>query len=320
MTTIGYHCSHEQFSPRELLRYVQQAEKAGFEAAMCSDHFRPWNHAQGHSGYSFSWLGAALEATSLPMGLVCAPGYRHHPAVVAQAVATLAEMYPHRVWASFGSGQALNESVTGETWPAKEERNQRLRECADVIRALWEGERVTHRGHVDVVDAVLYTRPDTAPPLYAAALTPETAKWAAKWADGLITIAHPLDELEEVVDAFRNNGGGDKPVLLQMQLSFASSDEEALENAHQQWGTNIFGSDVLTQLPSPDHFEAAAEFVEPDDMRGPVRVSADLDRHTEWIQTHIDIGFDTIFLHNVGKNQRQFLSAFGEEVLPNLES
>lgn len=319
MTTIGYHSSHEQFSPRELLGYVQHAEDAGFEAAMCSDHFRPWNHAQGNSGYSFAWLGAALEATALPMGLVCAPGYRHHPAVLAQAIATLAEIYPDRVWASFGSGQALNESVTGEKWPAKEQRNERLRECVDIIGALWSGETVTHHGHVDVVDAKLYTLPERVPPAYVAALSPETARWAARWADGLITIAHPIDELEEVVDAFRKNGGGDKPLLLQMQLSYASSDEEALKNAHEQWGTNIFDSPVLARLPSPDHFEAAAVFVEPDDMRGPVRVSADLDQHRSWIQTHINMGFDAIFLHNVGKNQRQFISAFGEEVLPNLK-
>lgn len=176
MTTIGYHGSHEQFSPRELLDYVQHAEDAGFDAAMCSDHFRPWNHAQGHSGYSFAWLGAALQATSLPMGLVCAPGYRHHPAVVAQAVATLEVMFPGRVWASFGSGQALNESITGEPWPTKSERNERLRECVDVIRDLWAGKTVTHHGHIDVVDATLYTRPERPPPAFAAAITPETAR------------------------------------------------------------------------------------------------------------------------------------------------
>lgn len=318
MTAIGYHCSHEQFSPSELLDYVQRAENAGFEAAMCSDHFHPWSRAQGQSGFSWAWLGAALQATSLPVGLVCAPGYRYHPAIVAQAVATLAELFPGRSWTAFGSGQALNESITGKRWPSKPERNARLKECVDVMRALWSGERVNHHGLVDVVDATLYTRPQDQPPAFVAALTPETARWAARWADGLITIAHPLDQLKEVVDAFRNNGGGDKPLYLQMQLSYASSQQEALDNAHEQWKTNLFESPIQADLPGPEHFEAAAEFVTPDDMRGPVKISAHVDDHIQWLRDYLDLGFESIFLHNVGKNQPQFISRFGEEVLPAL--
>lgn len=318
MTTIGYHASHEQFAPSELLDYVQRAEQAGFEAAMCSDHFHPWSDDQGQSGFSFAWLGAALQATDLSFGLVCAPGYRQHPAVVAQAVATLAEMFEDRVWAAYGSGQALNESITGEQWPPKEERHARLRECIDVMRRLWAGETVEHRGLIDVVDATLYTRPENPPPALAAATTPETARWAAGWADGLITIAHPIEELRQVVDAFRNNGGGEKPLYLQMQLSFADTDGEAVENAHEQWRTNIFDSPLLTDLQTPQHFEAAAEFVEPQDMQGPVRCSASLEQHREWIQQCLELSFDRVFLHNVGRNQREFISAFGEEVLPAL--
>ena len=320
MTTIGYHASHEQFPPSELLDYVRRAEAAGFEAAMCSDHFNPWNEDQGESGYSFAWLGAALQATDLPMGLVCAPGYRQHPAIVAQAVATLAEMFPDRVWAAFGSGQALNESITGGRWPAKGERNQRLLECVEIMRALWAGETVDRRGFVDIVQATLHTRPDEMPSSFAAAITPETARWVAGWADGLITIAHPMDELKEVIDAFRNNGGADKPIYLQMQLSYADTDEQALDNAHQQWRTNIFDSPLLTELPTPSHFEAAAEFVAPDDMQGPVRCSSSPAQHLEWIGAYEELGFDAIFLHNVGRNQRQFISTFAEEVLPSLRS
>ena len=318
MTTIGYHASHEQFSPGDLLDYVEHADRAGFEAAMCSDHFNPWNTNQGHSGFSFAWLGAALQATALPMGLVCTPGYRYHPAIVAQALATLGEMFPERIWAAFGSGQALNESITGEPWPAKEERNQRLVECVEIIRALWAGETVNHRGRVDVVEAKLYTRPEVPPFVMAPALTPETAKWAAEWADGLITVAHPVDELREVVEAFRNNGGRGRPIYLQMQISYAGNDEEALENAYEQWSTNIFDSPIQSDLTTPAHFEAAAEFVDPQDMQGPVRCSADIDQHVAWIRECLEIGFETIFLHNVGRNQREFISFFGEEVLPRL--
>lgn len=133
---IGYHASHEQIGPDHLLDYVQLAEAAGFDAAMCSDHFYPWSDAQGESAFAWSWLGAALQATTIPFGVVCAPGQRYHPAVIAQAAATLAVMFPERFWMAIGSGQALNEHITGERWPSKRERNERLRECATIIRDL----------------------------------------------------------------------------------------------------------------------------------------------------------------------------------------
>ncbi len=133
---IAYHASHEQFDPHSLLEYAQLAESAGFQAAMCSDHFSPWSERQGNSGFAFSWLGAALQATHFSFGTVSAPGQRYHPAIVAQAAATLAQMYPGRFWLALGSGELLNEHITGDRWPAKEPRQQRLRECVDVMRAL----------------------------------------------------------------------------------------------------------------------------------------------------------------------------------------
>jgi coenzyme F420-dependent glucose-6-phosphate dehydrogenase len=143
MTKIGYHASHEQFTPRELLDYVQIAESVGFDAAMSSDHFQPWSERQGQSGYSWAWMGAAMHATDLPFGTVCAPGGRHHPAIVAQASATLAQMFPERFWIALGSGEAMNEHITGEGWPSKAERNARLKECVDIIRA-----RARRRGQI----------------------------------------------------------------------------------------------------------------------------------------------------------------------------
>src|SRR3954453_11214921 len=140
MASIGFHASHELYPPSVLLRHVRRAEQAGFEAAMCSDHFHPWTPAQGQRGYSFAWLGAALEATSLPFGTICCPAFRYHPAIVAQAAATLAEMYPGRFWLALGTGQALNEHITGAPWPGKLERQARVREAAEVIRTLWSGE------------------------------------------------------------------------------------------------------------------------------------------------------------------------------------
>ncbi|WP_228059509.1 LLM class flavin-dependent oxidoreductase [Plectonema radiosum] len=140
MPTIGYHASHEQFKPSELLKWVQMAEQAGFTLALSSDHFYPWSEQQGQSGFAWSWLGAAMQATpTVSYRVVCAPGQRYHPAIIAQAAATLAEMFPNRFWLTVGSGQALNEHITGEHWPCKSQRNARLKECVDIIRALWGG-------------------------------------------------------------------------------------------------------------------------------------------------------------------------------------
>ena len=144
MTVVGFHASHEQAHPAELLDAVRRAERVGFDAAMCSDHFAPWSRRQGHSGFAWSWLGAALATTSLPFGVVSAPGQRYHPAIIAQASATLAAMFPGRFWVALGSGEAVNEHITGDRWPPKPERQSAPPECVEVIRALHAGEEVTH--------------------------------------------------------------------------------------------------------------------------------------------------------------------------------
>src|ERR671917_1574895 len=146
MSVVGLHCSHEQIPPSRLLEHAKHAEAAGFGAIMSSDHFSPWSERQGESGFAWSWLGAALASTSLPFRVVNAPGQRYHPAIVAQAMATLAEMFPGRLWVCLGTGEASNEHITGARWPPKPERNARLAECVEVIRAMLAGEEVTHHG------------------------------------------------------------------------------------------------------------------------------------------------------------------------------
>jgi coenzyme F420-dependent glucose-6-phosphate dehydrogenase len=315
---VGYHASHEQFPPSELLELVREAEAAGFAAAMCSDHFLPWTDAQGQSGFAWSWLGAALQATSLSMGTVTAPGDRYHPAIVAQAVATLGEMFPRRFWLAVGSGEALNEHITGAAWPPKPERNARLRECVDVMRALWRGESVTHRGLVTVVDARLYTRPVEPIRVFVAAVTPATARWGASWADGLLTVGQPPARLAAVVDAFQQGGGAGKPMCLQAKVAYARDDEQALRGAHEQWRANIFASDVLATLASPAQFTAAAELVRPADMSAHVRISSDAARHASWLAEYAELGFETIYVHNVARTQREFIAAYAEHVLPQV--
>jgi probable non-F420 flavinoid oxidoreductase len=311
MTTIGYHASHEQFPPSELLRCVQAAERAGFTEAMCSDHLFPWSEAQGHSGFAWSWLGAALATTALPFGVVNAPGYRYHPAVIAQAAATLAEMFPGRFWVALGTGQALSEHITGEKWPIKAERNARLKECVAVIRALWAGETVTHHGRITVEEAKVYSRPVEPPMIVGPALSPETAAFVAEWADALITINQPLEQLRPIVEAFRSNGGDGKPIYLQVHLSYAATDELARQQAHEQWRTTMLPAPAGEELRLPAQFEAVAELAPPEAMDRSVHISADVERHIEWLQRYVELGFGKLFLHNVGRNQDEFIDAFG---------
>ncbi|HSJ14464.1 MAG TPA: TIGR03885 family FMN-dependent LLM class oxidoreductase [Longimicrobiales bacterium] len=318
MTLIGYHASHEQYAPSVLLGHVQHAAAAGFDAAMCSDHFHPWTAAQGESGFAWSWLGAALQATSLSFGVVNAPGYRYHPAIIAQAAATLAELFPGRFWLAIGSGEWLNEHITGERWPPKPERNRRLRECADVMRALWAGETVTHHGLVTVEDACLYSRPEEPPLLVGAALTPETAEWLGGWADALVTTGQPPAALRRIVDAFRNGGGAGKPMFLQVQLSYAGTEAEAWRDAHGQWRSLMAGSAVLANLRNPAEFAEVGRFVRREDLEGHVRVSTDLEQHVAWLQQDAELGFERCYLHNVSREQERFIDDFGSHVLPAL--
>lgn len=320
MALIGYHASHEQFKPSELLNWVILAEQNGFEAVNCSDHFNPWSERQGQSGFSFAWLGAAMQATKLPFGVVCTPGYRYHPAIVAQASATLAEMFPERFWISLGSGEALNERITGIKWPAKNERNERLKECSEIIQQLLNGETVTHHGHTVTEEARLFTRPQEKPLVLGAAVTTETAAWMGTWADGLITVNKPYGELKELVEVFRNNGGRGKPMFLKVQLSYDETEEAAQHGAHDQWRTNIFSGTVLGELWKVEQFDAIGEHIQPNELNTSVRISADPDVHADWIRQDIELGFERVILHNVNRNQEKFIKDFGTKVLPKIKS
>ena len=317
MTVIGFHASHEQVHPAELLRAVVAAEDAGFAAAMSSDHFSPWSVRQGHSGFAWSWLGAALARTSLRFGVVNAPGQRYHPAIVAQAAATLTAMFPDRFWVALGTGEASNEHITGGGWPRKDVRTQRLRECVDVIRALLAGEEVSHDGLVTVDRARIWTLPDRPPMLIGAAVSVRTAADVAEWADGLITVAQPHGHLRQMIDAYRGAGGRGR-LYLQVHLSYDRDEDAALRIAHEQWCSNVFPPPVCWDLETAEIFDAVSEHVPPDVMRRHVLVSSDLGQHVAWLHDLAELGFDEIYLHHVGQEQSEFIEAFGEQVLPRL--
>ena len=315
MTLFGYHASHEQFAPGALRDLVILAEQAGFAAAKTSDHFHPWSERQGQSGFAWAWLGAAMQATALPFGAISAPGYRYHPAVLAQAAATCAEMFPGRLWLALGSGEAINESITGEAWPEKAERNARLAECVAILRALFAGETVTHRGRVTVVEARLYSRPTTPVPLLGAAVSPETAAFVGRWADGLLTTSGgDIEATRKVIAAFREAAGDGKPVYLQHALSWAETEDEAMAQALDQWGPVAAGGEINWDLRRPADFDRVGKLVKADDVAACVRISSDVSRHLGWLAELADLGADHIYLHNVGRNQAAFIERFGSQI------
>jgi probable non-F420 flavinoid oxidoreductase len=317
MTLYGLHCSHEQIHPAALLAAVTRAEAAGFAAAMSSDHFSPWSARQGQSAFAWSWLGAALQATGLPFGVVNAPGQRYHPAIIAQAIGTLGAMYPGRFWAALGTGEASNEHITGGGWPRKDVRAARLRECVDVIRALLAGEEISHDGLVTVDRTRLWTRPAEPPPLIGAAVSVDTARWCAGWADGLITVNAPVEHLRRMIDAYRDAGGRGK-LHLQVHLSWAPDEDTAAALAYDQWRSNVFAPPVCWDLELVDHFDEVSRDVPAARVAAAVNVSADLGRHTDLLHGYADLGFDEIYLHHVGQELDAFIDAFGANVLPKL--
>jgi probable non-F420 flavinoid oxidoreductase len=316
---VGLHHSHEQIAPSALLDTARAAEAAGFHGGMSSDHFSPWSARQGESGFAWSWLGAALASTSLPFGVVNAPGQRYHPAIVAQAAATLCEMFPGRLWVALGTGEASNEHITGDRWPDKAARTERLRECVDVMRALFAGEEVTHHGHVHVDRARLWTLPAEPPPLVGAAVSEATARWVAGWADGLATINQPREVLERVVGGWRDAGGRGRFVL-QVHVCWAPTEDEALRIAHDQWRTNVFAPPVPWDLATVEEFDEVAKHVRPEDVRGSVLVTSDMGRLAASLHELAELGPDELYVHHVGQDQHAFIEAFAADVLPQLVS
>lgn len=316
MPHISYHASHEQFSPSELLKYVQMAEECGFTACHSSDHFHPWSKRQGQSGFSFAWLGAAMQATRFPFSLITAPGQRYHPAIVAQAIATLTEMFPHRLDIALGSGEAINEAITGEEWPDKPTRNERLLECAGIIARLLKGERVSHDGIVKVKEAQLYSRPDYVPPLMCAALTQETAEWAGTWADGLLLAEQEPEQLQKTIQLFRSGSGENKPVHVQMAFSYARSYESALDGAYEQWRSNMVGMQDLADFTRVEQFDEKGEQVKKEDFASKLFITSRAEDLIEKIQKNFELGVENVILHNVHPDQTAFITDFGRSVLP----
>ncbi len=308
---IAYHASHEQFRPSHLLQLVKLAEASGFDAIHSSDHFHPWSKRQGQSGFSFAWIAAAMQITRLPYSMVCAPGQRYHPAIAAQAIATLAEMYPGRIDVELGSGEALNESITGLPWPSHQVRNERLLECAGMIRKLLIGQEVSFEGHIRIREARLYTLPETAPRLLCAAISTETSAWAGSWADGLLTTAGSKDDTLEKKNAFEKSGGAGKPFWVQLSFSYHPDYQVALDGAWEQWRSNLLGKDELAELYKPEQFDEATEKMTKEEVADKMHILTSMDHLDALLDLYRGCGVDRISLHNVNTHQDLFIRDFG---------
>ena len=322
---IGYAAMLEQFHPVELLDMCPAAERAGFEGIMAADHVQPWVPQQGQAAYVWNFMTAAMERTKGDVGPgVTCPSFRQHPAMIAQAAATMAAMYPGRFWLGLGSGEALNEHVVAEYWPEVPERIARMFESIEIIRKLFSGKDVKHKGHHYRMETMrLWTMPETPPPIYVATAGPVTAKKVGALADGIITVGAPEGKIQTLMDKCYEGcaeAGRDPAAfqsILQLHLSWAPTDEEALRNAMVEWpngGMRFPKQDIR----SPFDFEQMARLVRPEDFQGRMLISADPEAHRLEIQRYLDVGFDRIYLHNVGRNQVEWVEVFGREVLPGL--
>ena len=326
MTKIGYAAMLEQFHPTELLDYCATAEDAGFTAGfMVSEHFHPWTPQQGQSAFAWSFMGALGMRTSLPFGTaVTCPGFRYHPAVIAHAAATLGAMFPGRFWLGLGAGEALNEHIMGGEWPEIGVRSAMLFEAIEIINKLFTGAVTKHRGdHFKLESAKLYTRPPEPVKVYVATAGPVNAKKTGRLADGMITVGAADEKIGMLWGKFEDGAreAGKDPVgmpkLLQIHISWARTDEEALANAMTEWPNG--GMPFAKQdIKNPEDFAAIAKLVRPEDFKNRVLITSDLDVHIKNIQHYVDMGFDEVHIHNVGRNQAEFIEVFGRDVLPNL--
>jgi G6PDH family F420-dependent oxidoreductase len=323
---LGYMASFEQFHPTDLLNYSKLAEENGFGGVSASDHFHPWTPQQGHSAFVWAWLGALGATTNLKFGTgVTPPGYRYHPAILAQAAATLEAMYPGRFTLGLGAGEALNEHIVGGYWPEAAVRSQVLFEAIGVIQALLTGKVVKHRGeHFNVESARIYTMPETPPPIVIATSGPINAQKTGKLVDGILTVGAADEKLKMLMDRFEKGAreAGKDPdsmiKILQVKVSYATTTEAAVEQAVKEWpnGGMAFPKG---DIRNPEDFEAMAKNVEAKHFKNRVLMSADIDEHIAAIQHYIDLGFKEIYIHNVGRNQEEFLKVYGQKVVNALK-
>lgn len=316
MAKIGYFLSAEQFTPKELVDQAKRAEGAGFDALWISDHFHPWNDAQGQSSFVWGVIGALSEATSLPVSTaVTCPTMRIHPAIIAQAAATAAVQLDGRFVLGVGSGEALNEHILGDPWPSVGVRLEMLEEAIDVIRLLMRGDEVSHHGeHYEVQEARIYTRPEQPLPIYVSGFGPQAAELAGRIGDGYVLVTPET----ELVQAFRSGGGADKPVQAGTKVCWDADADTAVDTAHRIWGNQGLPGQTAQILPRPKDFEALQALVPKQDIADSVACGSDPDRHAAQVRQYLDAGVDEVYVSQIGPDMDGFFAGWQRDVLPQL--
>ena len=327
MLQLGWKAGTEQYPPDELLDYVVAAEEAGFDSVDASDHFHPWAE-KGEACFVWSWLGAAAARTKkivLGTGVTC-PTLRYHPAIIAQAAATVACLAPGRFYLGIGTGEALNEYSAIGQWPDYKVRQEQLAEAIELIRRLWSGEKVTHKGiHYQTRQAKLYTRPAESIPIYISTMVPNSAHFAGRHGDGLITVGG--EDPETYRKIFQNFAAGAKqagkaqsgaPRMVELAVAYTDDEKKAIKCRRDYWAGTFIPALFTHRIHTPQMSEENGKVVGDDTIRQSVCISADPETHVKFAQHYIDLGFDHLFFHSAGPDQRAFLEGYGRDVLPRL--
>jgi coenzyme F420-dependent glucose-6-phosphate dehydrogenase len=313
--TVGYWLSSEEHGPNALVEHAVRAEATGFGSAMISDHFHPWVRSQGESPFVWSVLGGIAQATStLRVGTgVTAPIIRMHPAIVAHAAATAAVMFDGRFFLGLGSGERLSEHVTGERWPGATERRVMLEEAVGIIRRLFDGKNVNHRGdYYRVENAQLFTLPATPPPIVLAVGGAKSAALAGRVADGMLAVTPSA----RAVDAFEAAGGHGKPRIGQLHVCWAESEDKARRAAREQWPNAAVQGQAVTDLARPKDFEAVTDPVSDDAATATIVCGPDPGPHVEALGRFAAAGFSEVYVHQIGPDQEGFFRFYADRVLP----
>lgn len=320
---IGYFLSSEEYAPRQLIDQARMAEQAGFDALWISDHYHPWNDAQGQSSFVWSMIGAIGQTCRLPVTTaVTCPTVRIHPAIVAQAAATSNVLLEGRFSLGVGTGEALNEHVTTARWPNIDVRLDMLEEAVGVMRALWSGEYVSHHGqHYSVENARIYTRTEHPPPIYVSGFGPKSAELAGRIGDGYISTQPD----RELLQRFRDNGGEGKPAQAGYKVCWSSDEKVAVATAHRLWATSGLPGELSQVLPSPRHFEQVSALVTEPMTAEAVACGPDVDRHVRAFQPFAEAGFDEVYVAQIGgaevtSRSEDFFQAYADKILPQLRS
>ncbi|MGX6449297.1 TIGR03557 family F420-dependent LLM class oxidoreductase [Patulibacter sp. S7RM1-6] len=312
---IGYFLSSEEYGPRGLLQQAAQAREAGFSGLWISDHYHPWNDAQGQSPFVWSTIGALSQVVpGMPIttGVTC-PTVRIHPAILAQAVATTAVLTNGAFRFGIGTGEALNEHVLGDAWPEADVRLEMLEEAVEIMRELWTGKQVSHYGaHYAVENARIYTLPEETPEVYVSAFGPKAAEVAGRIGDGFCTVGPE----EELIRSFRRGAKDGAIVQAGMKVRYAADEAEARATAHRLWPNDALPGELAQVLPTPAHFEQASELVTEDLVAETIACGPDIDLHLERIQAYADAGVDELYVQQVGGDVEPFFAAYREHVLP----